>query len=153
MTQTTKLRRITVAAAVVYGIILLLIAFWPTPVDKPAAGFLGRVLGWFANNGLGFITYDVVESLANVALFIPAGLLLVVLLGVPRWWLAVFFGVAASVVIEAGQAIFLAGRFATIDDVYANAVGTVIGAGVGTVALLRADRADAGTRRRASLGR
>ncbi|MBG6237060.1 glycopeptide antibiotics resistance protein [Mycetocola sp. CAN_C7] len=149
MTITTRLRRTTTTAAILYAVALLLIAFWPTPVDRPASGFLSRLLSWLADRGLGFITYDVIESFANVLLFIPAGLLLVVLLGVQWWWLSILGGIAASVAIEMGQHLFLAGRFATIDDVYANTIGAVVGTVIGVVALLLAGRADVTRHRRA----
>ena len=149
MTITTRLRRFTTTAAILYAVALMLIAFWPTPVDKPASGFLGRLIAWFAEHGLGWITYDVIESVANVLLFVPAGLLLVVLLGVQWWWLSILGGIAVSVAIEMGQDLFLTGRFATIDDVYANTIGTVIGTLIGVVALLFAGRADGHRHRRA----
>ena len=149
MTITTRLRRTTATLAVLYAIVLLLIAFWPTPVDRPAAAFLGRLIGWFGRHDLGFITYEVIESAANVLLFIPAGLLLVILMGVHWWWLSILGGMAASVVIEMGQRFFLDERFATADDVYANTIGTVIGTVIGVIALLIAGRADVSRHRRA----
>lgn len=149
MTITTRLRRFTATAAVLYGIVLVLIAFWPTPVDKPAAGSLSRLIAWFARHGLDWITYSVIESGANVLLFVPAGLLLVVLLGVPWWWLSILGGAAASVAIELGQYVFLTGRFATIDDVYANTLGAAIGTLIGLISLVVAKRADRFRHRRA----
>ncbi|MET4640094.1 VanZ family protein [Mycetocola sp. 2940] len=147
MTITTRLRRFTATAAILYAVVLVLIAFWPTPVDRPAAGSLNRLIAWFARHGLDWITYSRIESGANVLLFIPAGLLLVVLLGAPWWWLSILGGMAASVAIELGQYAFLDGRFATIDDVYANTLGTAIGTLVGLVALLVAGRVDRVRRR------
>ncbi|MET1017782.1 MAG: VanZ family protein [Leifsonia flava] len=149
MTITTRIRRTTATLAVLYAIVLVLVAFWPTPVDRPAAAFLGRVTGWLSRHGLGFITYDVIESGANVLLFVPAGLLLVILMGVHWWWLSILGGMAASIVIELGQYLFLDERFATSDDVYANTIGTVIGTVIGVVALLIAGRADVTRHRRA----
>lgn len=149
MTITTRLRRFTAVTTFVYAVVLVLIAFWPTPVDRPAAGFLAKLVTWFGNHGLGFLTYDMIESLANVLLFIPAGLLLVVLLGVHWWWLSILSGMAASVLIELGQNYFLDERYATIDDVYANTVGTVLGTLIGVIALLIARGIDVTRHRRA----
>lgn len=149
MTITTRLRRTTTTLAVIYAIALVTIAFWPTPVDRPAADFLARLIHWFARHDLGFITYDVIESVANVLLFVPAGLLLVVLLGVRWWWLSILGGLAASVVIELGQYLFLDERFATSTDVCANTIGTVIGTVIGVIALLIAGQADVTRHRRA----
>ena len=149
MTATHRLRRFTATVAILYAIVLLLIAFWPTPVDRPASDFIDRVVGWFARHGLDVVTYGVIEAGANVLLFIPAGLLLVVLLGLPWWWLSILGGVAASVVIELGQYLFLDERFATSNDIYANTIGTVIGTLIGVIALLIARWADAIRHRRA----
>ena len=149
MTITTRLRRFTTTAAVGYATVLVLIAFWPTPVDRPAEALLDRVVAWFARHGLPFVTYDLIEASANVLLFIPAGLLLVVLMGVRWWWLSILGGMAASVLIELGQNYFLDERYATVDDVYANTIGTVIGTLIGVVALLIAGRVDHTRHRRA----
>ena len=149
MTITTRLRRFTTTAAVVYAIVLVLIAFWPTPVDRPASDSLQRLVAWFDRNGLGFVTYNAIEAGANVLLFVPAGLLLVVLLGARWWWLSILGGIAASVLIELGQHLLLDERFATIDDVYANTIGTVIGTLIGVIALAIAGRADVTRHRRA----
>ena len=149
MTITTRVRRFTTTAAVIYAIVLVLIAFWPTPVDRPAAAFLERLVAWFARNDMPFVSYDAIEAVANVLLFIPAGFLLVVLLGARWWWLSILSGMLASVLIELGQNYFLDERFATVDDVYANTIGTVIGTLIGATAMLLAGRVDVVRHRRA----
>ena len=149
MTITTRLRRFTTTLAVLYAIALVLIAFWPTPVDRPASDSLQRLVAWFDRNGLGFVTYNAIEAGANVLLFVPAGLLLVVLLGARWWWLSILSGMLASVLIELGQNYFLDERFATVDDVYANTIGTVIGTLIGATAMLLAGRVDVVRHRRA----
>lgn len=83
--------------------------------------------------GLGWVTYTQLESAANVALFIPLGLLIALLVPT-RWWWAVVVGLALLAGgIELGQALFLPGRVPTIDDVLANATGGVIGVALAAV--------------------
>ncbi|WKK70812.1 hypothetical protein Q0F99_13705 [Rathayibacter oskolensis] len=79
-----SLTRLTVVVGVLYLGLLAAIAFWPTPVDAPAAGILARAIGWLGRHGLGWIDYGVVESSANVLLFVPFGLLGALLLRA-RW--------------------------------------------------------------------
>lgn len=111
-----------------YGIVLAGIVFWPRPVDRGMRGQLDQLLGRL--HALGFpawVDYPLVESLANVALFLPAGLLLAAWLG-PRWsWLAAVAGLCVSVGIEAAQALLLPERYATPHDVMANGLGAALG--------------------------
>ena len=112
-----------------YLLALVLIALWPSPVDRPAQGAISAVLGRLHAHGVpGWVNYALVESAANVVLFLPVGLLGVVLLGSARWWLAVLAGFAASSLIELGQLVFLPDRFATPLDVLANTTGAALGA-------------------------
>ena len=76
--------------------------------------------------GLGWVDYDVAEFSANVLLFVPMGVLFTVLLGVWRWWLAVAFGVAATLIIEFVQ-LFLPERVSDPRDLLANTLGTLVG--------------------------
>ena len=115
--------------AAAYLLTLTLIAFWPTPVDRGAHGTIVRVLGRLHAHGVpNWLNYNLVEFTANIALFLPVGLLGVVLLGSARWWLAILAGFTASSLIELGQLIFLPARYATIMDVLANTAGAALGA-------------------------
>ena len=112
-----------------YLLTLTLIAFWPTPVDRGAAGSITRTLAVLHAQGVpDWVNYALVEFTANIALFLPVGLLGVVLLGSARWWMAILAGFAASSLIEVGQLVFLPDRFATPLDVLANTAGTALGA-------------------------
>ncbi|QEW02164.1 VanZ family protein [Microbacterium lushaniae] len=132
-------RRLLLALLVAYVVTLALIAFWPTHVDRDAGPFLDaieRIFPW--------ATYRRIEFSANVALFVPFGMLLTLLMR--SWPLALCSGVAASLAIEFVQEIALPGRTASALDLLANAVGT--GAGI-AIALLIA-RVAASRRRPAS---
>ena len=129
-----------------YLLALVLIALWPSPVDRPAQGAISAVLGRLHAHGVpGWVNYALVESAANVVLFLPVGLLGVVLLGSARWWLAVLAGFAASCVIELSQLVFLPARVATLADVVANTGGAFLGALL-ALALLSAVTVRAGDR-------
>ena len=67
-----------------------------------------------------------VDFILNVVLFIPLGLALRWTTG--RWWTAAIIGLATTVVIESLQWRLISGRDATIGDLLANALGTLVGA-------------------------
>lgn len=114
---------------VLMAVPLALIAFWPTPVDRPIGVALARVLGYLHQHGIpSWVDYAFVEASANVVLFIPVGV--VAALAFPRWrfWQVVTFGFAVSGCIEICQGLFLPARFASPMDLAVNTVGTVLGA-------------------------
>ncbi|MDR6201033.1 glycopeptide antibiotics resistance protein [Microbacterium sp. SORGH_AS428] len=102
-----------------------------TLVADDAAGTGGILKAWAeafrATPWTRWITFDLLEFGANIALFVPAGLLGALWLG-RRWWLAVPVGLAISAVIETTQGLLLAGRVADVRDLVSNTTGTVIGA-------------------------
>ncbi|ALV44573.1 hypothetical protein MB46_02610 [Arthrobacter alpinus] len=139
--------RIALAAAVVYLAGVMLIVFWPAPVDRPASGQLHMILTLLHNHGMPrFIGYGQVEFTANIAMFIPMGYIASAWL--KKIWLGIIIGFLASCLIELGQAIFLPDRFATGMDVLAN----TIGAGVGAVLyyFARRSRTDSETHRKSN---
>jgi glycopeptide antibiotics resistance protein len=70
--------------------------------------------------------YAMSEAQANVALFVPAGFLLAVVLLSPV--LATAAGVLGSMAIEWTQAEYLPARVADVQDVVHNGLGALIGA-------------------------
>lgn len=115
-----RMRRALVAALLVYVVALALIAFWPTHVDRDAGPLLSaieRVFPW--------ATYRRIEFTANIALFVPFGVLLTPLLR--SWPIALACGVGASLAIELVQEVVLPGRTASALDVLANSLGTAVG--------------------------
>lgn len=120
----------------VYGAIVAAVAYWPTPVDSGLRAGIDRVLAALHRRGLpGWFDYAQLEWWANVAFFVPLGLLVVLLIGGHRWWVATLVGGAVSVAIEVGQHFFLPMRYATVDDVVANTLGAAGGALGGLVVL------------------
>jgi VanZ family protein len=128
VTAVRRLRRVTVVAALAYLAALVAIAFWPVRVDQNAGDLLYRLFTWlYSHDAPRWLDYDFLEFSANVILFIPVGLFVVILAGARRWWLGILAGFVTSCVIEAGQLMFLPSRFATVEDVIANTSGATLG--------------------------
>ena len=104
-----------------YALVLALIAFSPTPVDRPAAGLLLRLEEWMPGS------YAALEFGANILLFVPLGVLLALQLPRRAAWLGIVAGAVVSLAIEALQAGLLPERVATPSDVVANTIGAAIG--------------------------
>jgi len=131
------LKRAALVLAALYLVTLALIAFWPTPVDRSSHTALLSTLDWMHSHGLPtWLGYAFVEFTANIALFVPVGLLGVILIGARHWWLAILTGFLASCTIELGQLLFLPARFASVKDVIANTSGAVVGAALALLVLV-----------------
>jgi VanZ family protein len=100
----------------------------PTSSDL-ARRVLARLQGY---PHLGWLTDARAEYLANVALFVPVGLFLLLLFGTRFWWLAVAAALAMTSMIETVQRL-IPGRVPDERDVAANTLGAVIGVAVGLV--------------------
>lgn len=121
--------RVAAFLAAAYVVALLLIAFWPTPVDRSLAPGLSRTLGWLHAHGLpAFVDYGTVEFGSNILLFMPWGYIAGAL--AKRWWQSLAAGFVASCLIELGQALLLPDRFPSTMDILANTAGTALGTGI-----------------------
>lgn len=137
--------RVHVVVAVLYLLALALVASWPSPVDEGVdvlnswpVRLLESALGLPRPTG-----YDVVQTAANVALFVPLGWLAVALAGT-RWWQVTVAAFVLSAGIELGQAWLRPERFATVSDVVANTVGAAVGALLASALLGRRERVGVG---------
>lgn len=109
-----------------YIVVLLLIVFWPTPVDRGAEAIVERIVAFVNRRGIESFRYRHVEWLANIVLFVPFGCLLTFI--VRRWWVAPLAGMLLSAGIEFAQRYLLTERFASPYDVAANGIGAILGA-------------------------
>jgi len=101
------------------------------PQPEAAGGTLVALGDWFAGwQGTAWLTFAVLEFVANIVLFVPLGVLWVAWTGPRRWWLAALAGLALSGAIEATQALALPDRFPDVRDLVANTLGALIGAAV-----------------------
>lgn len=108
---------------------LALIAFWPSPVDKPLSEQLSVVLAFLHRHGVpSCFDYKFVEATANVVLFMPVGFVAALAFPSKRWWQIGAFGLLVSGCIELGQLLFLHDRFASPSDIATNTSGAVMGA-------------------------
>lgn len=78
------------------------------------------------------------EFLANIALFVPVGMFLLLLLGTRLWWLALTASLLLTTLIEIAQG-GIPGRVPDERDLVANALGAVIGVLVAVVLTLPAE--------------
>lgn len=94
----------------------------PIPV-----GLVVRVLEALHRRGY-LETMDIVqvEFLANIAMFVPVGVFLLLLVGAERWWIALFLPFFLTTFIETAQR-GIPGRVSDPRDVLANTVGGVAG--------------------------
>ena len=110
-----------------YLAVVAWVTLGPQPLDAGGSRALFRVLRFFGNHdATQWITYDRVQFFANVGMFVPIGLLFLLVLGRRRWWLAIAGGVLATVIIELSQ-LGIPGRVSDPNDVLANSVGAAIG--------------------------
>ena len=77
------------------------------------------------------------EFLANIAMFVPIGVFLLLLVGAERWWLALFLPFFVTTFIETAQR-GIPGRVPDPRDVLANTMGGVAGVVVAMVLTLPA---------------
>lgn len=118
--------RFAAVLAAAYVLALVMIAFWPTPVDRPVSGNLASVIDWLHVHGMPrFIGYNQIEFAANIVLFMPFGYIA----GIwsRKWWHPFATAFAASFIIELGQEVFLPQRFSSLLDVVANTIGAGLG--------------------------
>ena len=132
------MRRITLTG---YTALVLLVTLWPAPPDPYAPGLLRTVLERLHDAGLpAAVDVTFVEAAANVAMFVPLGVLLPPAAVLPRVtrarpWLAAGVLAAFSGLVETVQ-LLLPQRVPTLQDVVLNTLGGV----VGIAALALADR-------------
>lgn len=81
------------------------------------------------------LTVERVEFLANIGLFVPVGVFLLLLFGSRFWWLAVAAGIGLTAAIETAQRS-IPGRISDPRDVVANSAGAVVGIAIALVLTL-----------------
>lgn len=103
-----------------YVLALAAVALWPVPVDRGAGRLLAAVTRFFP-----ILTYERIEFLANIAMFVPLGILLMLILA--ERWLVMPIAFTVTVLIEGTQALLLAERTPSLYDIVANLAGACIG--------------------------
>ena len=111
-----------------YAIAVALIVWLPATAASKVTGIAFRLARYVSeHSGISLTTsYAVFEFLANIALFVPLGLLLVAAWPRSNAWVVLLLGYSASATIELVQTM-LPSRYPTLSDVVANTIGTAIG--------------------------
>lgn len=80
---------------------------------------------------------DRIEFLANIGLFVPVGVFLLLLVGTRLWPVAIVVGIVLTSMIESAQRV-IPGRVSDPRDVMANLLGTIAGVALALVLTLPA---------------
>ncbi len=119
---------IGVTILLAYSALILSVTLSPTQMDVNYQNAVLRLIEVLHRNGVPtWFGYGEVEFLANVAMFVPFGFIVAILLPQRLSALTVLVGPAFSAVIENVQREFLSERVASLYDVYANSAGAIIG--------------------------
>jgi glycopeptide antibiotics resistance protein len=108
--------------------VLALVGFWPSPVDRPLQSQLTAFLLAIHTVGVpGWVNYGFIEASANVALFVPLGVLATLAFRGKLWWQIGGFGLLISGAMESGQLLFLHSRYPSALDLATNTAGCLLG--------------------------
>jgi len=120
-------------ATVLYLLAVGWVTLGPQPTGLVHASGIWQLLALLREHpSLDWIHYSDIEFAANVAMFGPIGLLLLLLLGRSRWWAALLAGPLLSLAIETAQ-LFIPGRVSDVRDLVSNSLGAVLGVVAGLV--------------------
>ena len=126
----TTARHIVVWARVLLPFYLAVvgwIVFSPSDDEDARPGWVSSVFELIDEMRAAFSpAYVALEFTANVAMFVPFGMLVWLALARPRWWIVMLLGFATTVTIELVQRA-LPSRYSTLSDVIANTLGAAIG--------------------------
>lgn len=116
-------RILALALVVCYSVLVVQLTLRDPAHGRWAFTLADRLAGTASG---GRLAWDRTEVLANVALFVPYGFLLTLLLG--RAWTAVLACLLVSAGIECAQLVYLPSRVPTLADIEHNVLGGIIGA-------------------------
>ncbi|MGN7191692.1 VanZ family protein [Curtobacterium sp. MCBA15_004] len=122
-------KALLLATTVGYGWVIWRMTLTPRVFSHAQDALVLRAIAWVQQLPHGtWFTYDRVEFLANIAMFVPVGVLAALWLP-RRWWvLGAVVAVGLSTGIELAQAAFLPFRVADPRDVLSNGLGGLLGA-------------------------
>jgi glycopeptide antibiotics resistance protein len=121
-----------------YLIFVAWLTLTPQPIGPDQQEFIQRVLDGLHRRGYAqSLDYDRLEFLANIALFVPIGMFLLLLFGAGGWWLAAIGSFAMTAFIEIAQQ-HIPGRVSDDRDLLANTIGALIGIVVALILTLPA---------------
>lgn len=118
-----------------YLTVLVATSLWPKPVDGQGllASITSEILIFTRGiSWLRWIQYNQLEALANILLYVPLGVFLVVFCPKAKLWLICLVPVMVSFLAEGWQRLFLPDRYATSNDVIFNSLGGLLGIFIAT---------------------
>lgn len=122
---------VSAIALTLYGAVVFVTLFWPTPVDSGYRSAVQRLLKEAHERGLpAWFGYAQLEFAANIALFAPLGFFVALALPVGRRALAIPLCLLFSALAEGIQYAFMSARFGSLWDVLANTLGSAVGAAI-----------------------
>jgi len=134
-----------------YLVFVAWLTLTPGDVAPTSSDLIQRVLNRLQGyDELAWLTYDRAELLANIALFVPIGVFLLLLVGTRFWWVAAGLAFVMTSAIETAQRS-IPGRVPDERDLFANTVGALIGIAVAIVLTLPATLRRQRRRRSASV--
>jgi len=113
-----------------YLVLLITVSLWPKPVDSEGlvAAATREVLRFTSTiDLLKWVQYNQLEAIANVLLYFPLGVFLVLFWPNAKIWTLCLMPALVSLLAEGFQNLFLSDRYATVNDVFYNALGGVLG--------------------------
>jgi glycopeptide antibiotics resistance protein len=121
-----------------YLVFVAWLTLTPQPIGPDQEEFIQRVLDGLHRRGyVQSLDYDRLEFLANIALFVPIGMFLLLLFGAGGWWLAAIGSFGMTAFIEFAQQA-IPGRVSDDRDLMANTIGALIGIVVALILTLPA---------------
>jgi len=137
-------RMVGLAAFAAYLLTLLWASLNPEPIDGsgPIRQFVAWVLNYTAiDKTWHWLDYNTLEALANVALYVPLGIGLAILVRRLPWWADALIGISVTAAAELTQKLLLPDRFGTWADVLHNSIGVLVGViSARSIAALRSRR-------------
>jgi VanZ family protein len=110
-----------------YLVFVAWLTLTPHPIGTGQQDLLLRLLDGLHRRGYaGSLDFDRAEFLANIALFVPIGMFLLLLFGASGWWAAVLVPIAMTGGIEYAQH-YIPDRVPDRRDLVANTSGALIG--------------------------
>ncbi|GAA1750798.1 hypothetical protein [Agromyces humatus] len=132
MTPPDRARRWALLILVIYSALVAVVGIMPRPIDRGFTPWIRGQIAYLQGHGLrDWIDYEFVEYAAHALLFVPIGILAVVVVGRRLAWLAVLVMIGVGVFAEYGPAMLDVGSTPAQLDAVLNAVGAVAGAAIG----------------------
>jgi glycopeptide antibiotics resistance protein len=124
-------RPVLTLLAVPYLGTLAVLTLTPSASGDRAFSLLGRLVAIIQGyERTDWVGYSLVEFVANTVVFLPLGLLVVLLIGRRHWLVAIAAGLLASCWIELAQGIWIGDRVADARDIASNTIGTALGVAI-----------------------